>query len=421
MQPIFKEQIKMWKDNGYDIPIKEGMYWLNRGIIKAFTKDGVLHSLYKYKVNDDLTISITKHKNFCEDDFETWQETINRYKDRLDNLEQESILVVQQALKKYIDYDYWCLTSTGKDSVVTLHITQKVMPDVKVMFNNTSCDAADTYRIAKSHPDWIITNPEEGIYNYFERVNFIPTRFARACCSIYKEGASIDYFKDHNVDKLIQIMGVRNSESSTRADRQYVNYNPKWDNENWYGLIPIRKWDDIDVWLYILRENLEINPRYKKGYSRVGCAICCPYYTKSTWVLDKYWYLNLYNRWHKKLESNFLHNQCWQHLNCTLKEYHSCWNGGLLRTEPTDEVIQEMMQYKGLNYINIAKQYFNKSCCIDGSSIRKNDVLAMNMKMFGRNINKFLCKKCLMKEFNWSKEDWDSIVECFKSQGCKLF
>ena len=37
MQPIFKEQIQMWKDKGYDIPIQEGMYWLDNGIIKAFT------------------------------------------------------------------------------------------------------------------------------------------------------------------------------------------------------------------------------------------------------------------------------------------------------------------------------------------------------------------------------------------------
>lgn len=54
MQPIFKEQIQMWKDKGYDIPIQEGMYWLDNGIIKAFTLDGELHNLYKYKVNDDL-------------------------------------------------------------------------------------------------------------------------------------------------------------------------------------------------------------------------------------------------------------------------------------------------------------------------------------------------------------------------------
>ena len=45
----------------------------------------------------------------------------------------------------------------------------------------------------------------------------------------------------------------------------------------------------------------------------------------------------------------------------------------------------------------------------------------MNMKLFGRNIEKFKCKKCLMKEMSWTKEDWNEQVESFKLQGCKLF
>ena len=31
------------------------------------------------------------------------------------------------------------------------------------------------------------------------------------------------------------------------------------------------------------------------------------------------------------------------------------------------------------------------------------------------------CKKCLMKEMNWTKENWNEQVESFKLQGCKLF
>ena len=80
------------------------------------------------------------------------------------------------------------------------------------MFNNTSLDVADTYKMVKSHQDWIITNPKEGIYKWVKRNNFIPTRISRGCCSIFKEGASIQYFKDNNIDKIIHFMGVRNDE-----------------------------------------------------------------------------------------------------------------------------------------------------------------------------------------------------------------
>lgn len=414
----------MWEDLGYKLPIQEGIYWLDHGLIKGFTSNGELHNLYKIKIFDDLSISIKKHKDYNKSislQFESWKDTYIRLSKHLDEIEKESLSVIKQAMIDYSDYDWWCLTSTGKDSTVTLHIIQKLIPNIKVMFNNTSCDCADTYKMVKSHSDWIITNPKEGIYPYFRRLNYIPNRVSRGCCTIYKEGASINYFTEHKVEKLIQVMGVRNSESKTRSDREYITHNPKWKDNNWYGLLPIRKWSDLDVWLYILRENLEINPKYKKGYSRVGCAICCPYYTKSTWILDKYWYPKAYEHWHMRLEEVFLQSQRWQQLNCTIKEYHSCWNGTLLRPEPTNEVVQEMMKYKGLTDENIARQYFNKTCVNDSKNIRQKDVLAMNMKMFGRQTNKFLCKKCLMKEFGWNKEDWNNMVDDFKRSGCKLF
>lgn len=411
----------MWSDLGFNIPITEGFYWLDRGIIRAFSSDGILHRLYKYKVNDDLTINITKHKEYCDFNPESWEETYKRLKNGLQNKIDESLNVIKSTLDTYSNYDFWCLTSTGKDSTVVLDLVYKVTSNVKVMFNNTTCDAADTYRIVKKHSDWIITTPEESIYNYFDKSNFIPTRFGRACCSIYKEGQSIQYFKVHGIDKLIQIMGVRNDESNKRADREYIIHNPKWNDKDWYGLLPIRKWTSLDVWLYILHNQLEINNKYRKGYSRVGCSICCPYYTKTTWVLDKYWYPLAYERWHKILQEDFLKNSRWQQLNCTVKEYHSCWNGGLLRTAPTNEVIKELMEYKGLSNYHVAEQFFNKTCCKCGKNIRQNNVLAMNMKYLGRDTAKFYCKKCFKREFNLSKEEWNEQVDGFKAQGCELF
>ena len=424
MLPIYNELIKMWSDLGYDLPIKEGKYWLENNFVQAFTRDGTLRKLWKYKVFDDLHIEITPYHNktkFCESDFETWEETYQRLKSELQIKIDESLEVIRQTVEDYSDYQFWCMTSTGKDSTVTLDLVQQVKPDIKVMFNNTSCDVADTYKIVKSHPDWIITNPKVGIYNYFQNNNYIPNIFSRGCCSIYKEGASVKYLESHNTDKLIQIMGVRNDESNTRADYDFIKHNPKWSNPNWYALYPIRKWSDLDVWLYMLHNHLEINAKYKKGYSRVGCAICCPYYTKYTWVLDKYWYPTLYNRWHLFLQKDFLEKQRWQKINCTLEEYHSCWNGGVFRPEPTEEVIREMMEYKGITDRNVALQYFNKTCCKCGKSVHQNDVLAMNLKLHGRNVDRIFCKKCLMEEHGMSKEEWNKNIENFKRQGCTLF
>ena len=64
MLPIYNELLKFWKDSGQEVDIQEGYYWLDKGFIKAFDKSGELHKLYKYKVNDDLSILITKHEQY---------------------------------------------------------------------------------------------------------------------------------------------------------------------------------------------------------------------------------------------------------------------------------------------------------------------------------------------------------------------
>ena len=216
-------------------------------------------------------------------------------------------------------------------------------------------------------------------------------------------------------------MGVRNDESNTRANREFITHNPKWGNRDWYGCLPIRKWSELDVWLYTIKNKLEINGKYRKGYHRCGCGISCPYTTKYTWVLDKYWFPKMRARWESILQKQFLANQTWTRTNCTLAEYiQDGWCGALYRPEPTNEVIYEFMEYKDITY-EVAKQYFNKTCCECGKNVRQNDVLAMNMKYLGRNIDKFYCQKCLMKKFGMTKDEWNDTIEGFKAQGCTLF
>lgn len=413
----------MWSDLGQIIPITEGRFWLDNNIIKAYTHNGKLHKLYRYRVYDDLSVVITKHKDNKFNNyngFETWEETAERLSSEIDKKVEESINVINDTVTKYKDYEFLVLTSTGKDSMVTLDLVQKVIPNVRVIFNNTSLDVADTYKLLKSHKNWEITNPKEGFYNWIRRMNYIPIRVSRGCCSIFKEGNSIEYLS--GCEKLIQFMGVRNDESNARADREYITHNPKWGDRDWYGCLPIRKWSELDVWLYIIKNNLEINNKYKKGYHRCGCAIACPYATKYTWVLDKYWYPKMRARWEIILQKQFIANQTWTRTNCTLAEYiQDGWCGVLYRPEPTNEVVKEFMDYKGIADKNVALQYFNKTCYECNKKVRQNDVLAMNMKYFGRDTDKFYCRKCFMKKFNMTKDEWNETVDGFKMQGCTLF
>lgn len=317
----------------------------------------------------------------------------------------------------------------GKDSKLVEYLLRKVTTDYRIIFNNTTCDSVDVYKEVKSRPEIEIVTPKDkngnnlSLYQLSKECG-IASRHSRWCCSIFKEGAIKEYLCDEK--NIIEYLGMRNEESATRANYEFEKKDDRFD-KTWHIFLPIRKWTEFELWLYTIHNNIPINTKYLKGYSRVGCHIVCPFYTKSTWVLDKYWYISQYNRFHKIIENDFIKNEKWCRMNCTLDEYHLNWNGGQVREQPTEDVIKEFMQYKGLDNINLAKQYFSKTCCKTENhpkkpkNVYKKDEVAMNLKMFGRGINKFMCKSCMMKEFNWTKEDWDKQVERFKEQGCALF
>ena len=381
---------------------------------------GGQHKLYKYKIIDDLSIAVIPYE-VCEDcEFETWEQTVERMSPELDAMVEDSLAVIRKAIADYPEHKKVVFTSTGKDSMVVMDLVQRLIPDVGIYFNNTTLDVADTYKMVKAHKDWTIINPDVGFYNYVIDKKYVPTRFSRGCCTLFKEGKTIEFFD--NEPKMLYFMGVRNDESNSRADRTDINKNPKWGNRDWWSCLPIRKWNDFYVWLYTLKYGLEVNPKYRKGYGRVGCAVACAFYTKYTWALDKYWYRKLFDRWRSILHKDFVQEQRWTKMNCTVGEYVTDgWNGGIYRPEPNDEVLNEFMEYKGFTDKSVALQYFNKVCEVCGKNVRQNEVLAMNLKLHGRNTNQIYCKKHLCEMHGMSKDEWDEAIEGFKAQGCELF
>lgn len=428
MNPVFSEYCNFLKEK-VSLDLEEGYYWLDNSIIKAFDKKGNIHKLYRIVIDDDLSVTYKVPKGYShieKIDVASWNDVIKIFETKIKQKEKESLELIKKVLCDYKDYSPQILTSGGKDSSVTMHLVRKAQSDVHAIFNNTTLDCADTYlHIKREIDDVQIINPKEGFYQWRKRLQFIPTRFARACCSIFKEGAMMSVLPSDK--KYLFFLGMRNEESSTRSGYEDMWRNIKW-SDNWQGCLPIRKWTELDVWLYIMMENISFNPKYRKGYSRAGCAIVCPFANKSTWILDKYWYSTMRIRWEEILKDDFIKNSKWTILNCTLEEYiNQAWNGGVFRETPTKEVVEEFISYNGLDPV-VAAQYFNKYCangCKTQSGklkkIKSKDVIAMNLKYHGRNTNKFYCKTCLMKIYDMDKNKWNFKVERFKQSGCKLF
>lgn len=437
MNPIFNEYLTFLRDtSGKQLSdLKEGYFWLDNQIIKGFDKQGNIYKFYRIKVSDDLKLTIDKPKNGYSDieqvELATWNDLIEMNKSHLENIESESKNLIREKMNKFNGYIPLVPVSMGKDSQVICHLVRECYPDTKAIFNNTTLDCADTYLMAKKFPNCEIMTPKQGFYQYIKEAQMIPTRFSRFCCRIFKVG-EITKQLDHK--KLyLEFLGMRNEESNARSE-----YGDEWRNETewasdikWMCILPIRKWSELDVWLYTLWRDININPKYKKEYSRVGCAIACPFYTKSTWILDKYWYPSMRTRWEDILREDFIKNKKWIVMNCTVDEYvNQVWNSGAYREEPTEEVIKEFARYNGLDVgdTKVAKQYFNKYCsngCKSKSGklkkIKDRDTISMNMKFHGREIDKFLCKKCFMKLYEMDEEKWNWWIERFKQDGCVLF
>jgi 3'-phosphoadenosine 5'-phosphosulfate sulfotransferase (PAPS reductase)/FAD synthetase len=283
------------------------------------------------------------------------------------------------------------------------------------MFNNTSNESADTYKYIKSLDNYFIANPKEGFWQYLKRENFIPSRFARACCNIYKHQLTLNNLK-HD-EKYLLFMGLRNAESQNRSGYEtehQFDYYPS----NWMCGLPIRKWDELSIWLYIFKNNISINKIYKYGYSRCGCIIC-PFRNQHEDALAKYHFPNQVKRFITMQKNYFFSYQRWTNLNCTLDEFIKfAWKGCKVRSNPTEEVIKEYADFKGVS-IELAQNYFNQDCeC--GNHV--NDVaVGLNMKLFGRQINKFKCLKCLAKDLGKKQKELKQLAKEFKNQGCSLF
>ena len=79
------------------------------------------------------------------------------------------------------------------------------------------------------------------------------------------------YYRD---TKILTFYGIRRDESTARS-----KYNRVEDDAESVKIqkqtvaTPIFYWKDIDIWLYILTEQIDFNEAYRLGYDRVGCIV----------------------------------------------------------------------------------------------------------------------------------------------------
>lgn len=178
--------------------------------------------------------------------------------------------------------------SGGKDSQVCYDLCMRAGIKFRAVFNHCFESSETLKFIRENYPE--VEWRREVKQGFFENIrknhaSILPTVEFAYCCEDYKHNAK--YVDDAS------IVGVRKAESAKRSKRKVLETKNKTTLKKNSGTIynffdtscvasgaaseiqlkPIVDWSDDDVWDYIQRHNLHINPEYKTA-RRVGCLIC---------------------------------------------------------------------------------------------------------------------------------------------------
>lgn len=240
------------------------------------------------KYSDEyITGQLEKFKS--DNTYEFFDKFIKKFieanQNRLHYIIDEAFGFIKETAEMY-DHESIVLSfSGGKDSTVTADLAVRALADPSLVhiFGNTTLEFPLTLeyaeRFRKNNPKAIFKtakNKEQDFYSVCDDIG-PPARMMRWCCSMFKTGPITRVLNGMFRDKdILTFYGIRKCESVSRSKYNRVEDDPESVKiQRQKVASPIFLWNDIDIWLYILGEEIDFNDAYRLGYDRVGCW-CCP-------------------------------------------------------------------------------------------------------------------------------------------------
>lgn len=231
---------------------------------------------------------------------------------RLEYNINEAHTFIQEQAAKFPRESIVLSFSGGKDSTVTADLAIKALSDPSLVhiFGDTTLEFPMTIEYAKRYREdnpkaifKIAKNREQDFYSVCEDIG-PPARMMRWCCSMFKTGPITRVLNSLYRDKyILTFYGIRKSESVSRSKYNRVEDNPEAVKiQKQTVASPIIDWKDIDIWLYLLAEDVDFNDAYRLGYDRVGCW-CCPNNNNRAQFLSRIYMPEQSKKWHDFLIS----------------------------------------------------------------------------------------------------------------------
>lgn len=268
--------------------------------------------LFQTADTDRLSVELERYKSENSYDFfnANMKIFIAANQDRLSYLKDEAFGFIKKASERFPEENIVLSFSGGKDSTVTADLAVKALsnPSLVHIFGNTTLEFPTTVeyanRFREDHPMAIFMvakNDEQVFMDVCEDIG-PPARMMRWCCSMFKTGPITRVINSlYRNQQILTFYGIRKSESVSRS-----KYNRIEDSSDAVKIqqqtvaSPIFFWKDIDIWLYILAENVDFNDAYRLGYDRVGCW-CCPNNNQRAQFLSRIYMSEQSKKWREFL------------------------------------------------------------------------------------------------------------------------
>lgn len=248
-----------------------------KDIILKIIFTSVAEETWKYELN---SIAISTEQPLRLND-ETIKKIIDANVGRQNSLYKKSEVFIRECVQ-FFDTKPLIYFSGGKESLVMLSLFDQFDIEANVITVLTGVEFPEDDEFVRSYKTLIDSNRKFNYYffedngqtiiDYLNDKKVLSAKDPWCRVSFKKELKNKGTKLIYNGDVFIACEGSRWYENDFRRRHTKVNFINDYKHQVW--IHPIAEWTSFDVWTYIFKNNIPVNPVYKKGFQRTTCWLC---------------------------------------------------------------------------------------------------------------------------------------------------